>query len=151
MLSASLSVCPSLITAITWEGNKLGSPYLLCRYLSWETCLGLYMVHLDPHSRSQRSTLWISSYKLYYRNNSRRRWARITKFAVYIPLESHWKPAWDRIWVSLTVFQGHASVNFITWEGDELGWPNLVYTNLSPGSHMSEGYWGHWHFFQYYL
>ena len=30
---------------------------LLCGYLSWETCLGLCMDHLDPLSRSQRSTL----------------------------------------------------------------------------------------------
>ena len=42
-----------------WEGNELGSPNLVRRYLSWKTCLRLYVGHLDPLSRSHRSTLWI--------------------------------------------------------------------------------------------
>ena len=52
-----------IVTPITREGYELGSPNLVCRYLSWDNCLGLYMGHYDPLSRSQRSTLWDTLYK----------------------------------------------------------------------------------------
>ena len=42
--------------SICWEQTDVGSPNLVCRYLSWVSCLGLYLGHLDPLSRSGRSS-----------------------------------------------------------------------------------------------
>ena len=45
---------------------------------------------------------------------------------IYCVGTSHGKSAWDCIWFSLTHFQSHTEVNFITQEGE--GSPNLVCT-----------------------
>ena len=49
-----------------------------CRYLSWKTCLRVYVDHLDPLSRSQRSSLWINdSLQTWRYCDSLERWPRI--------------------------------------------------------------------------
>ena len=62
--------------------------------------MGLYLGQPDPFSRSHRGQLY----------NLRRRWARITKFGVYIPVIE--KPYGRRVFRSLTYFYYKCSTCF---------------------------------------
>ena len=69
------------VTVITRQGVELCSPNLVCRYLSWRTCLRLYVDHLDPLPRSQRSSLRINdSSQTWHYHDSSKKSPRITKF-----------------------------------------------------------------------
>jgi hypothetical protein len=104
MSSVRLSVRPHFdVTLISWgrKGNELGSSSVVCSYLSRRSCWGLYMGHLDLLSRSQRSTVWISSCTRRYPNILKRKWASIIKCGVGT---SNRQAAWNCIWVTLTYF-----------------------------------------------